>query len=334
MTSRATIVCCSLQGRNWRWVEHLLGDVASFTFVTCPQALKFKRFNLSRLIGSFSAVLCARQTNAAVLLTHDPSLAFWCATFASLLGMKTVIFAHAFNFSVTPTGLKLAMFKRAFRRINHFAVFSESEQELYSRTFGIDRARFDFVHWGVNPPIVARPEVPMIAGEYVSAVGGNSRDYQTLIEAARLLPSIKFALVVRPENLLGLKLPTNVVVHTNIPFGDAMNILSHSSLTVIPLDRTDAPCGHVTIVAAMYLGAPVVATRSVGIDDYVVNGETGIVVEPKSPSSMADAISRLLNDNLLRERIARDAKAFAEQNCSEASVAAHFRKWLKGCVAA
>jgi glycosyltransferase involved in cell wall biosynthesis len=222
----------------------------------------------------------------------------------------------------------LAIFKIAFRRVNHFAVFSRIERDIYSNAFGIDRGKFDFVHWGVSRPTVANRDGPLFPGEYVSAVGGNSRDYRTLIEAARSLPLIKFVLVVRPENLSGLEMPPNVVVRTNIPFGDAMNIISFSKLTIVPLDRVDAPCGHVTIVAAMYLDVPVVVTRSLGVEDYVSDGKTGLIVELKSPSSMVEAIARLDGDGHLRDQMASNSRKFAEQNCSERSVAEHFRQWL------
>ncbi|WP_456737744.1 MULTISPECIES: glycosyltransferase family 4 protein [unclassified Bradyrhizobium] len=262
------------------------------------------------------------------MLTHDPSLAFWAAAFVALFRMKIIIFAHAFNFTIMPTGFKLWILRLAFRRVDCFAVFSQVERDMYSKIFRIDRARFDFVHWGVNPPTMTSPNTPLIAGNYFSAVGGNSRDYRTLIEAARLVPNIRFVLVARPENLSGLEIPRNVVVRTNIPFGDAMNILGFSNATIVPLDRADAPCGHVTIVAAMYLGVPVVATRSTGIEDYIHDGETGILVDPKSSSSLSEAITKLENDSALRQAMALKGKAFAERNCSEANVAAHFRQWI------
>ncbi|WP_456739884.1 glycosyltransferase family 4 protein [Bradyrhizobium sp. USDA 4469] len=307
----------------------MVSDVADFSFVTCPDSLRFRSFNISRLIGGLNAVLCARRIGATVLLTHEPTIAFWCAIFSTLLKVPVVIFAHAFNFTRLPGHLKRFAFARAFRRIERFAVFSAMERDLYSRAFQLDRARFDFVHWGVKPPMVANANSPIAAGEYISAIGGNSRDYRTFAEAARRLPDTNFVLVARPQNLLGIELPANVTVYTNIPFGQAMNILAFSRCTVVPLDRTDAPCGHVTIVAAMYLGVPVIASRSVGIEDYVSHGQTGILFEPRSPSSLVDAILLLEHDDAVRTSVARNSTIFVEQNCSEKNIADHFLGWLR-----
>ncbi len=326
--ARKSIVCCSSQGEDWRWVEPRLSDVADFSFARCPNSLKFRMFNASRFIGSVRAVLLTRKTGASILLTHEPTIAFWCASLSFLFRMKVALFSHAFNFAKLPGPFKRRLFSLAFRRVERFAVFSKMERDLYSKAFQIDRGRFDFIRWGVNHPIVTDTNTPMISGEYISAVGGNSRDYRTLTDAARSLPHIKFVLVARPENLLNIDIPANVEVLTNIPFGQAMNIMAFSKATILPLDRTDAPCGHVTIVAAMYLGVPVIATYSAGIEDYISSGKTGILVEPKSVSSIADAILLLETDTPLRDSIIAESKAFVEQNCSERNIADHFRGWL------
>lgn len=51
-----------------------------------------------------------------------------------------------------------------------------------------------------------------------------------------------------------------------------------------------------SIVEAMSAGRPVVSTAVGGVPDVVVDGETGILVPPASPESMADAILALLRD--------------------------------------
>ena len=58
----------------------------------------------------------------------------------------------------------------------------------------------------------------------------------------------------------------------------------------------------VVALEAMSLGKPVVATRVGGIPEVVVDGETGILVEPDDPRALADAIRRVLLDPSLAER--------------------------------
>jgi glycosyltransferase involved in cell wall biosynthesis len=49
-----------------------------------------------------------------------------------------------------------------------------------------------------------------------------------------------------------------------------------------------------TVLEAMYLGKPVVASEIAGVPEMVVNGETGYVVPPADPEKLAEAICHLL----------------------------------------
>jgi glycosyltransferase involved in cell wall biosynthesis len=53
----------------------------------------------------------------------------------------------------------------------------------------------------------------------------------------------------------------------------------------------------------MAFGLPVVATNVGGLPEVVQDGVTGILVPPKDPNALADAIVRLLRDPELRKRL-------------------------------
>jgi glycosyltransferase involved in cell wall biosynthesis len=61
-------------------------------------------------------------------------------------------------------------------------------------------------------------------------------------------------------------------------------------------------------VEAMAAGAPVVGSRSGGLKETVIDGETGFLVEKNDPQALAQQILRLLKDDDLREKMGRAAR--------------------------
>lgn len=62
------------------------------------------------------------------------------------------------------------------------------------------------------------------------------------------------------------------------------------------------------LLEAMAAGRPVVATRVGGNPEVVVDGESGLLVPPKDPQALADAVLRLLRDRELARRLGEAAR--------------------------
>ena len=73
----------------------------------------------------------------------------------------------------------------------------------------------------------------------------------------------------------------------------------------------------IVFAEAAAAGIPQVAGRSGGADEAVVHGETGLVLdEPKDVGAVAAALCDLLDDDALRDRMGRAARARAERELS------------------
>jgi len=62
------------------------------------------------------------------------------------------------------------------------------------------------------------------------------------------------------------------------------------------------------LMEAMACGVPVVSTRLVGIPDLVVDGSTGLLVDPNQAEPVADALERLMDDEQLSRRLAEGGR--------------------------
>jgi len=92
-----------------------------------------------------------------------------------------------------------------------------------------------------------------------------------------------------PENL-----PGNVTIVRRIPRKELKEMYARSQFVVLPLLDEVYSAGATAILEANSMERAVIATRSQGIVEYVVDGETGILLEPGDPIAMRDAIEYLL----------------------------------------
>lgn len=92
---------------------------------------------------------------------------------------------------------------------------------------------------------------------------------------------------------------------------DAFKFIAKSTIYVHP--ALSEGFGYV-IVEAMACGIPVIAMKgSGGPEDIITDGVDGFLVRPANPEAIATAILKLLNDNVLRNKIILKGKEKAKQ---------------------
>jgi glycosyltransferase involved in cell wall biosynthesis len=80
---------------------------------------------------------------------------------------------------------------------------------------------------------------------------------------------------------------------------DARMLLDAADVFVLPSRHEGMP---LVLLEAMDAGLPVVATRVIGSAEVVAEGETGLLVRPRDPAALGQALATLLADPALRER--------------------------------
>ncbi len=100
-----------------------------------------------------------------------------------------------------------------------------------------------------------------------------------------------------------------------LPRPEVVAALHRAAVSVMPCviaedgDRDGLPT---VLIEAMALGTPCIATDVTGIPEIVRDGETGLCVAQRDPVALADAIERLLGDEVLGQRLAEAARALIE----------------------
>ena len=137
--------------------------------------------------------------------------------------------------------------------------------------------------------------------DYVFAGGGTGRDFATLIEAVEGT-DVRVRIVTFGPQTLGwtAPLPGNVEVEWTMPLHHFLERMARARMVVVPLRDESSDFGQTTLVQALSLGKPVVATRSPGVVDYVTDGREGLLVAAGDSKALRAAIARLEGDADLR----------------------------------
>ena len=109
-------------------------------------------------------------------------------------------------------------------------------------------------------------------------------------------------------------------VAVNILRGNDRLALYYTAADVCVIPSHYEPFGLVAI-EAMACGTPVVASAVGGLKFTVISEETGLLVPPHDVSKFADAIERILTDDIWARKIRKQASTRVQQNFSWTGVA-------------
>ncbi|SRR6266540_732698 len=200
-------------------------------------------------------------------------------------------------------------------RVDRILVYSTSEERNAVERLRIPAAKLERIYFHADERFFhpdGRAEEP----DLVSAAGQLLRDYDCLIEAVREMP-VRLQIAagspwidhsLRPR----ASLPSNVTWGRLNRF-ELRDLYARSALTVVPILQNDYQTGIATILEMMAMGKCVIATRTRGQTDTIVDGVTGIYVPPGDPRALRAAIERMLSHPEEAARIGRAARQFIEE---------------------
>jgi glycosyltransferase involved in cell wall biosynthesis len=180
-------------------------------------------------------------------------------------------------------------------------LFADSEEAEIKKRFNSDADEIQSGWFGVDETFWIPPSIEGNRSGVLSVGNDGRRDYATLVEAARILPTIPFTVVTRldaPDNL-----PTNVLWRRGDWKENALSdeglrdLYQVSACVVVPLRESLQPSGQSVAMQAMMCGVPVVITKTTGWwgSDVIRDGRQVTLVRPEDPETLADAIRRSIS---------------------------------------
>ncbi|MHA1676313.1 MAG: glycosyltransferase family 4 protein [Candidatus Njordarchaeales archaeon] len=160
-------------------------------------------------------------------------------------------------------------------------------------------------------PSMEKEDLIVWTGRFVPEKG-----LEYLVKAAKMVTDrnnkVKFLLIgggpLKPK-LLGLirdlHVESKVFLIGPLKREEVAKYLAKASIFVFPSIREGMPK---SVLEAMSAGKPVVASDIPGIREIIKDGVNGILVPPKNPRKLAEAILTLLEDGSLRKKLSRNAR--------------------------
>lgn len=204
------------------------------------------------------------------------------------------------------SALLRALGHEIFRRL---ICYGADQLELLAG-LGMPRAKISRLDYYVDQDFY-RP-VAKADGDFVLSVGFEARDYASLMEAAREL-SCRVHVVASGwspgggfQHAGGVERAGNVEVERNVSSERLRELYASARIVVLPLQRVSYAAGVTSLVEAMAMGKPIVATDSPGLRDYVADGRVAVVTRAGDPAGLRGAIDALWDDAARREAMGRE----------------------------
>lgn len=196
------------------------------------------------------------------------------------------------------------------RRADRIVVPSAYSAAVTAAVYGVDPARIaivpeliDLADWRARlaaaaPPPAHPPTVLTVARMYP-----RKRLEDLLTAAAQVrerVRGVRFRIVGEGPESARLR-----ALHTRLGLGDTVTFLGDVSAAALAVEYVGADCFclpsaqegfGIVFLEAMTAGLPIVACRAAAVPEVVTDGETGVLVEPRSPEALAWALAAMLSD--------------------------------------
>ena len=211
---------------------------------------------------------------------------------------------------------KQAFFKyaRVGSTIDRMLVYSTSEERLAVDGLDMPASKVRRIYYHADQEFF-KPDGRRLDGGLVCAAGQLLRDYDCFVDALRGTP-------VRAQIAAGSPWIDNTLrprseLPPNVTWGklnryDLRELYARSALAVVPILQNHYQTGIATILEMMAMGKCVIATKTHGQTDTIVDGVTGVYVPPSDPTALRQTIERLLAQPEEAARIGEAARNFVE----------------------
>jgi glycosyltransferase involved in cell wall biosynthesis len=272
-----------------------------------------------------------------IIYTGDRTVSMLISYLVSLLTRKPLILNAQITHYLDTSPLHHMVVRHAERITvssehmrRKFTPFVRRADRLIKIPNAITVAKFDPTLSGEK----ARVALDLPEGEPVITLAGRLNPYkgpEEFIRAAAMIleerPHVNF-IIAGGEDIPGYRKQLQKLID-QLGVSQRVKMIGHhpniaevlSCTTISTMPSYEEPFGLVAL-EAMAMRKPVVATRAGGVPEYFLDGEIGILIPPRDPSALAQAVQKLLDNPQLAAEMGRKGRKHVETYYSDWAYAA------------
>jgi glycosyltransferase involved in cell wall biosynthesis len=203
---------------------------------------------------------------------------------------------------------------KAMRRLDAVTVFSEDERQLYLSRYGLEPARTHLIpihtdetgDYSQYPDALPSDAPPHLRkGEFVLSLGSPNRRFTPIARACQQL-NVPLVIITRPwhkNDSLDELAKMGAMLITNADKMKSLTYLRSARAALMAFETDQLPGAFTTLIHGMFMRTPSVVTSCLGMSDYIVHGENGLITPHGDEDALRTAIERIWSEPGLAARM-------------------------------
>ena len=262
----------------------------------------------------------ARRYGAVVCMSERVGIPLAALRRAGALTSRLAVLFQAWSprqeYAVVRLGL--------FEAIDVIGVNTRAMRDHFVASLGAPPERVHVLRWAIDHEFFS--PVPANNGRAFALSLGETRlrNYPLLFAAMDGMPLELRVLAggypaMREKNPAALLAAfPNVTMLPRVSMVELRQLYADARFVVLPVADVRYPSGVTAALEAMSMARAVIATRSRGLADYLIDGETCLLVDADDVAGLRDAIRRLADDPALARRLGENGRQFIEAEVNQA----------------
>jgi|WetSurMetagenome_2_1015567.scaffolds.fasta_scaffold01170_14 glycosyltransferase involved in cell wall biosynthesis len=303
---------------SWPKGSYKINVIGAFRFKWSKMLfMKYVKFYpLQGLMAFF--LLCIKKYDVVIAFGSQSGVTISLIKAVLGLNKPKVIVFDIEKLGRKESGLQLRLITKACEGIDALIYHSSAQKQYYSTIIPSLAGKTHYVPLGILQEEKTLPWSESNTHNYIVALGSPSkvrrkiRDWSTVIVASNNLPTTLRIKVYGKDSFGNEDCAGEIPSKSMELFGYTPKeilspIIERSLFALLPLWETGHSQGQLSLLYLMSLGKAVLVGKTIGIEDYIIDGETGLFYEPGNANDLIDKILFLYEHPEVNDQISRAA---------------------------